>query len=395
MSFDPLVSAPDDPEMVQLRAAEPVARNPNGVWFLSRFDDVLAATKAIDTFNASFREPGVVVPDEEQFINEIPEPRHGQIRRIINGADRAPTSSVASSRSAPRSCHELLDDLLARRRHRRPRRPLRDADPHERDRHAARRAPGRLRQVGGVVRRGRAGHVPHEVPQRARRGPRRRAPRVHRLRRRPDRGRGARRAARRLHLAAARHRGRRPPPHRRRGPHPARVPASSPATRRRATSSAICCGRSRPTDGLMRAAARRSASSSNVAIEESLRLDPPIQFLMRNCIARDRACAAAQICPHDKVAFGIASANRDEGVFDDPDDVPSRSRRPERSSRVRRRPARVPRRGAGPARSAGRGQRVPRSRRARCARSTSTRYENVPVFWAHGPRELRVELDGT
>src|SRR5437899_6997087 len=86
VSFDPLVANPDEPEMVRLRTDEIVTQNPNGVWFLSRFDDVLAATKNIDTFNASFREPGIVVPDEEQFINEIPEPRHGQIRRIINGA---------------------------------------------------------------------------------------------------------------------------------------------------------------------------------------------------------------------------------------------------------------------------------------------------------------------
>ena len=84
--FDPLAAKPDDPELVRMRTEATVSQNANGVWFLSRFDDVLAATKNIATFNASFREPGVVVPDEEQFINEIPEPRHGQIRRIINGA---------------------------------------------------------------------------------------------------------------------------------------------------------------------------------------------------------------------------------------------------------------------------------------------------------------------
>ena len=64
----------------------PIHRCPNGAWFLSRYDDVLAATKDVATFRASFREPGVEVPDEEQFINEIPEPRHGHVRRIINSA---------------------------------------------------------------------------------------------------------------------------------------------------------------------------------------------------------------------------------------------------------------------------------------------------------------------
>ena len=53
------------------------------------------------------------------------------------------------------------------------------------------------------------------------------------------------------------------------------------------------------------------------AVEESLRHDPPVQFLMRTCTAATEVEGAA-ICPHDKVAFGIASANRDETVFDDP-----------------------------------------------------------------------------
>ena len=86
--FDPLdTTAPDVHEgLARLRATAPVSRCPNDAWFLARFDDVLAAAKDVETFRASFREPGVVVPDEEQFVNEIPEPRHGQVRRIINGA---------------------------------------------------------------------------------------------------------------------------------------------------------------------------------------------------------------------------------------------------------------------------------------------------------------------
>ena len=72
----------------------------------------LAATKDVETFQASFREPGVVVPDEEQFINEIAEPRHGHVRRIIN-------SAIAQHRIgrvepvARELCDRLLDDLLA------------------------------------------------------------------------------------------------------------------------------------------------------------------------------------------------------------------------------------------------------------------------------------------
>jgi len=52
------------------------------------------------------------------------------------------------------------------------------------------------------------------------------------------------------------------------------------------------------------------------AVEESLRFDPPIRFLLRNC--HDEAELHGQrLCPHDKVAFGLASANRDETHFDD------------------------------------------------------------------------------
>jgi cytochrome P450 len=85
---DPLDTSAGIPYDVfsRLRAEAPVWRTANGVWFFSRFDDVLAATKDIESFKSSFRDPGVVVPEEEQLISEIEEPRHGKIRRIVNSA---------------------------------------------------------------------------------------------------------------------------------------------------------------------------------------------------------------------------------------------------------------------------------------------------------------------
>ena len=84
--FEPFESLAEVPyaALAELRRSEPVALTPSGGFFLALQDDVLAATKDIDTFIASFREPGVVVPDEEQLISEIAEPRHGWMRRIIN-----------------------------------------------------------------------------------------------------------------------------------------------------------------------------------------------------------------------------------------------------------------------------------------------------------------------
>src|ERR1700728_3236368 len=64
-------------QLGQMRQECPVARIPVG-WYLSRQSDVLDATKRLDTFAASFRAPGVVVPEEEQFINEIVGARHGR-----------------------------------------------------------------------------------------------------------------------------------------------------------------------------------------------------------------------------------------------------------------------------------------------------------------------------
>jgi cytochrome P450 len=99
--------------LAELRATCPVSETTSGAFFLARHDDVLAATKDIDSFQASFRERGVVVPPEEQLISEIPEPRHGKIRRIIN-------SAIAQHRIgrvepfARGLCNDLLDGVLAR-----------------------------------------------------------------------------------------------------------------------------------------------------------------------------------------------------------------------------------------------------------------------------------------
>ena len=98
--------------LAALRTNCPVSRTASGAFFLARHDDVLAATKDIATFQASFREPGVVVPEEEQLISEIPEPRHGKIRRIINAA----IAQHRIGRVEPFAldlCHRLLDQLVS------------------------------------------------------------------------------------------------------------------------------------------------------------------------------------------------------------------------------------------------------------------------------------------
>ena len=112
-TFDPLSAAADSSGLEELRSGCPVARTPSGPWYLARYADVLAATQDVELFQASFRQPGVIVPDEEQLINEIPEPRHGQVRRIINSAI-AVHRLVNIEPFCEDLCNGLLDDLLAR-----------------------------------------------------------------------------------------------------------------------------------------------------------------------------------------------------------------------------------------------------------------------------------------
>ncbi|MCW2573613.1 MAG: hypothetical protein JWO88_3671, partial [Frankiales bacterium] len=71
-TFDPLTAGFDDPGFEHLRAECPIVRTEKGPWYLARHADVLAATQDVHTYLASFREPGIEVPDEEQLISEIP-----------------------------------------------------------------------------------------------------------------------------------------------------------------------------------------------------------------------------------------------------------------------------------------------------------------------------------
>src|ERR1700759_4244291 len=91
----------------------PVSHTESGDWLLTGYAEVLAATQDVEVFRANFRAPGVEVPPEEQFVNEIPEPRHGQVRKIIN-------SAIAGHRltGVEPLCNELCRVLLAELRER-------------------------------------------------------------------------------------------------------------------------------------------------------------------------------------------------------------------------------------------------------------------------------------
>ena len=113
-AFDPFAYPEEVPHetLAELRSQCPVTRTPTG-WYLTRFDDVLAATRDVDTFVSSFRDPGVVVPEEEKLISEIAEPRHGKVRRIIN-TTVAHHKSMRAEPFVRELCHQYLDPILER-----------------------------------------------------------------------------------------------------------------------------------------------------------------------------------------------------------------------------------------------------------------------------------------
>ncbi len=71
-------------------------------------------------------------------------------------------------------------------------------------------------------------------------------------------------------------------------------------------------------DPALHAKLRGDLSLVPAAVEESLRLDPPVLFVLRN-VMRDTALRGIPLAKGQRLALGILSANRDEAVFEDPD----------------------------------------------------------------------------
>lgn len=387
--FDPLdTTAPGVHEgLARLRREAPVSRCPNDAWFLARFDDVLAAAKDVETFRASFREPGVVVPPEEQFVNEIPEPRHGHVRRIIN-------SAIAQHRIgrvepiARDLCHRLLDDLLATgggdmvARYSVPipttvighllGAPVED---HHRwaewsDEVVQGTYPTQYRNERGE---GLAGAHPEftayvDAMIRVRRDAD--APPddfITRLLQTEVDGRRLTDVEARTQLVF--------------------LFISGNETTRHLISNLTYVLATRP-DVLTAVQDDRDLVPN--LIEETLRLMPPIQFLMRTC-THATTFADAAMGADDKVAFGVASANRDETHFDDPQEF--RLDRPDPRGHLGF--------GGGPhvcpgatlARLEARvAVEVLLDRVASMALEPGYVFEKVPVFWAYGPSALPVTL---
>lgn len=118
-SFDPF-SAADAHAIVgiaqRLIAETPVLRLDSGFVMISRYDDVRhVLTNSAEFINAGgFRPNGLHVPIEDRTLGELDPPEHGPIRRLAMGAAAGP-GAVESLRGFTReTCHALLDPILAR-----------------------------------------------------------------------------------------------------------------------------------------------------------------------------------------------------------------------------------------------------------------------------------------
>jgi len=147
------------------------------------------------------------------------------------------------------------------------------------------------------------------------------------------------------------------------------------------------------TNADVEAAVRADPAALDTAIEESLRLRPPVMFIVRGCVA-DTEVGGCPVRDGERLIVGSASANRDERVFEDADEF--RVDRPNADQHLTfgYGPHVCP--GAALARTVTRiGMRALFARfpTGTLAAAPDHEYENVPTFFECGPRRLAVETN--
>jgi cytochrome P450 len=125
-------------------------------------------------------------------------------------------------------------------------------------------------------------------------------------------------------------------------------------------------------------------------IEESLRLDAPVQLLARTC-TEDIEIDGVKIKKGDRVLYSIASANRDESIYADADQFRLDRERPRDHVAFGAGPHVCP--GAFLARMEAQvAVETLLDRVAKIELAPDYEFDPNPVFWALGPRTLRVSL---
>jgi cytochrome P450 len=105
--FDPSVTQHMWREMAEMRATCPVARPSDGMVYTSRYDDTLKGFRDARSFSnlGGFRAPGVVVDDDELLLGEMDPPLHLDIRRFL---------LKVFNPGLPKRAEELTRTLVAR-----------------------------------------------------------------------------------------------------------------------------------------------------------------------------------------------------------------------------------------------------------------------------------------
>jgi cytochrome P450 len=148
------------------------------------------------------------------------------------------------------------------------------------------------------------------------------------------------------------------------------------------------------SNGTLESALRATPASVGAAIEESLRLSPPVLFIARGCPA-GATVAGVSVEPGERVIVGSASANRDAALFDDADVF--RLERPNADQHLTfgYGPHFCP--GAHVARAVARigvEAFLERFPPGTIRLEDGYRFENVPTFFERGPRRLPVTVTG-
>lgn len=109
-SFDPF----NPPEletrygwMSHFRKECPVASVADNRWYAASHGGVTFGLKEVETFVGSFIDTSVL-PEDEVPISAMPEPRHGKVRRVINGV-LAPHRTMRTDKFVYELSHSLLD----------------------------------------------------------------------------------------------------------------------------------------------------------------------------------------------------------------------------------------------------------------------------------------------
>ena len=320
--FDPQQTQNMWDKMQRMRSECPVAQPADGFYYTSRYLDTQRVFRDSRTFSCEggFRAAGVVIPEDELFLAEMDAPLHPRLRKLLLKSFN-PGMAKGAETFTQSYINQLLDDLKGK---------------------GGGDIVGEFSRVPLAV----TGHVlgipladiaelsaqffellHTDWPAYGVQGPR--APR----RRQGHRRLGAR--ARRL-----------PRPHDRRAPAPGEVKPDdllsqmvdadidgercrpSASGRWPSTSCRPAC-RHQPhqqprttdliaTDDFARTL-RAEPELIPVAVDESLRFEPPVLFLFRTA-KQDTEIADTAVKAGDRLVTGIASANRDESVFPDADE---------------------------------------------------------------------------